>query len=187
MIPLKHQKFIDHAVNILKQDERICGIALCGSYITGQMDDYSDLDFIIAVEPGYYEQVLAERMTIAEKVGVLLSAFKGDHIGVPNLLICLYDSPLMHADFHFRPIDQAGERVDQPVILYEKDSALTKAYQSCEIAAEKLGFQWLEDRFWVWVHYIALKIGRGELFEAIDAISFIRSTVIGPLLHTKKG
>ncbi|MER7057532.1 MULTISPECIES: hypothetical protein [unclassified Streptomyces] len=25
--------------------------------------------------------------------------------------------------------------------------------------------QWIEDRFWIWVHYGATKLGRGELFE----------------------
>ena len=45
--------------------------------------------------------------------------------------------------------------------------------------------QWMEDRFWVWVHYGALKIGRGELFETIDFISFLRQNVIGSLALMK--
>lgn len=36
----------------------------------------------------------------------------------------------------------------------------------------------MEDRFWVWVHYGATKIARGELFEALDFLSFMRSTAI---------
>lgn len=47
--------------------------------------------------------------------------------------------------------------------------------------------QWIEDRFWVWVHYIAMKIGRGELFEAIETLSFLRVTVLGPLTLIKNG
>jgi predicted nucleotidyltransferase len=57
-------KFIAHAVAILKQDRRIAGIALCGSYKTGQMDEYSDLDFLVAVEPYCFEQVLGEKMRL---------------------------------------------------------------------------------------------------------------------------
>jgi hypothetical protein len=34
--------------------------------------------------------------------------------------------------------------------------------------------QWLEDGSWVWVHYIATKIARGELLEAVDALGFVR-------------
>jgi predicted nucleotidyltransferase len=187
MIPESHRKFIAHAVAILKQDRRIAGIALCGSYKTGQMDEYSDLDFLVAVEPSCFEQVLGEKMRLAVSLGELLSAFTGEHIGVPNLLICLYDAPLLHVDLHFIVPDDERTRVEDPVILYEKNNALTDIYRSTEITEVRLDPQWIEDRFWVWVHYIALKIGRGELFEAVDAVCFIRARVIGPLLHIQKG
>ena len=48
-------------------------------------------------------------------------------------------------------------------------------------------FQWIEDRFWVWVHYIAAKITRGELFEAIDGLGFVRARVLGPLVLFQAG
>jgi hypothetical protein len=41
--------------------------------------------------------------------------------------------------------------------------------------------QWIEDRFWVWVHYAALKIARGEWQEALDFFSWLRVNVLGPL------
>ncbi|HVG41764.1 MAG TPA: hypothetical protein VM888_09150, partial [Chitinophagaceae bacterium] len=43
------------------------------------------------------------------------------------------------------------------------------------------------DRFWVWVHYAILKIGRGEYIEAVDFFGFLRMVVLGPLLHIKNG
>lgn len=33
----------------------------------------------------------------------------------------------------------------------------------------------------MWVHYTAVKIARGELFEAVDALGMIRSAAIAPL------
>ena len=42
--------------------------------------------------------------------------------------------------------------------------------------------QWLEDRFWVWVHYTATKAARGELFETLAALSALRSMMLGPLI-----
>ena len=45
--------------------------------------------------------------------------------------------------------------------------------------------QWIEDRFWVWIHYATAKLGRGELFEVIDFLSFIRTQVLGPLSSVK--
>jgi len=47
--------------------------------------------------------------------------------------------------------------------------------------------QWIEDRIWVWVHYITCKINRGELFEAIDGLSFVRARVLGPLILLDSG
>ena len=44
-----------------------------------------------------------------------------------------------------------------------------------------------EDRFWVWIHYGATKIGRGEIFETIEFISSLRQMVIGPLILMKNG
>jgi hypothetical protein len=46
-------------------------------------------------------------------------------------------------------------------------------------------YQWIEDRFWVWIHYALLKIGRGEFVEAFDFSGFLRMAVLGPMLHIK--
>ncbi|HEX8357216.1 MAG TPA: nucleotidyltransferase domain-containing protein, partial [Segetibacter sp.] len=48
-------------------------------------------------------------------------------------------------------------------------------------------YQWIEDRFWIWVHYTLSKIGRGEYVEAYDFFGFLRMIVFGPLLHIKNG
>ena len=37
------------------------------------------------------------------------------------------------------------------------------------------------------MHYLALKIGRGELFEAADGFAFLRGVVLGPLLAVERG
>jgi Nucleotidyltransferase domain. len=187
MIPIEHQNFITKAVDTLKQDVRIAGIALGGSYITSNLDEFSDLDFVIAVYPEYIQQIMSERIQIAEKLGNLLSVFTGEHVGEPRLIVCLYDSPLIHVDYKFVSLDDAGKRVEDPVILYQKDDALTKAF-SQEVAAFPMpNLQWIEDRFWVWVHYIAGKIGRQEIFEVMESISFIRQNVIAPLILIKNG
>jgi hypothetical protein len=47
--------------------------------------------------------------------------------------------------------------------------------------------QWIEDRFWVWVHYGAAKIGRGELFECLDMLAALRGIVFGPLIALGRG
>ena len=47
--------------------------------------------------------------------------------------------------------------------------------------------QWIEDRFWVWIHYTATKLGRGELFEVLDVCGHLRTDVLGPLLLAGAG
>jgi hypothetical protein len=37
------------------------------------------------------------------------------------------------------------------------------------------------------VHYTAAKVGRGELFEAIDCLAFLRKQVLGPLVLSQRG
>ncbi|EGM6512374.1 nucleotidyltransferase domain-containing protein, partial [Salmonella enterica] len=34
----------------------------------------------------------------------------------------------------------------------------------------------------IWLHYAVVKLGRGELFEAIGMLSFFREQVLGPML-----
>ena len=47
--------------------------------------------------------------------------------------------------------------------------------------------QWIEDRMWTWVHYVATKVGRGELLEAVDSLAFIRGLALGPLALASRG
>jgi hypothetical protein len=47
--------------------------------------------------------------------------------------------------------------------------------------------EWFEERFWIWAHYGAMKIGRGEIFEALDMFAFLRARVFGPLLAERAG
>ncbi len=187
MIPKEHQDFIERAVDILKRDDRIVGVALGGSYISGDMDEYSDLDFVIAVNPQDAAQIMNERMKIAQTLGDLLSAFTGEHVGEPRLFVCLYDSPLLHVDLKFVSLADAGKRIEDPVILYQKDNALTDAFAAMPAVFPYPELQWMEDRFWVWVHYAAGKIARGEIFEVIEFVSYVRQNVIAPLLHMKNG
>jgi predicted nucleotidyltransferase len=88
MIQDIHKKFLEHAISILKKDSRILGVTVGGSYITQTMDEYSDLDLTITITNEHYQEVINDRISIAESVGELLSGFTGEHVGEPRLLIC---------------------------------------------------------------------------------------------------
>ena len=139
------------------------------------------------VDPEKYQEVLNERKEIAKSIGPLLEAFTGEHVGEPRLLICLYGPPLLHVDFKFVSINEVKERVEDPLIIWERDATLTENIFEGKVRSPALDLNWIEDRFWIWVHYVATKIGRGELFEVIDALGFLRSKVLGPMIQVKVG
>lgn len=173
---------------MLSPDPRLVGIAAGGSFITDDMDELSDLDLVIVAAPDRYASVLDERKTLAATLGPLLAAFTGEHVGEPRLLVCLYDdTEPLHVDLKFVSTTDVAQRVEDPVVLWERDGALSRALAEGTAAYPQPDPQWLEDRFWVWVHYIAAKIARGELFEAHGSLGQVRALVLGPLALVKSG
>jgi len=186
-LPESHREFLNRAIDRLKTDQRIVGIAAGGSFITNSMDEFSDLDLIIAVEPAHYTEVILERMKVAASLGKLLAAFTGEHVGEPRVLICLYEAPLLHVDLKFVSLEDVAIRVEDPYVLWERDGRLSRELAQSRAEFPARSPQWIEDRFWIWVHYATTKIARGELFEAIDFLAFLRGTVLGPLALARAG
>jgi|GEM_PF-84455 len=186
-LPALHAAFLKEALPRLQADERIVAVAAGGSFLTGGMDEYSDLDLVIAVSPAAVSQIMYERQQIASTLGTLVAAFTGEHVGEPRLLICLYGPPLLHVDLKFISLADAGHRVEDPIILWERDGQLTAILRRSAATYPTPDLQWIEDRFWVWVHYIAAKIGRGELFDAHDSLAVLRTLALGPLALLTQG
>jgi predicted nucleotidyltransferase len=179
--PPRHAAFVENALPHFQSDSRVVGVAAAGSWITDSMDEHSDVDLVIALRPESFLEVMAERHAIAARLGALLTAFTGEHVGEPRLLICLYGPPLLHVDLKFTAVDDLRKRVEDPVVLWERDGAITRALAGSQPAWPQPDPQWIEDRFWVWVHYVGAKVVRGEWFEAIDSLAFIRSKVLASL------
>jgi hypothetical protein len=93
----------------------------------------------------------------------------------------------LHVDLKFVTPDELAVRVENPDVLWEHERIVSDALQTGIGRFPAPNIQWIEDRFWVWVHYSAGKIGRGELFEALDLLSFLSSNVLGPLALQKVG
>jgi hypothetical protein len=186
-LPALHATFLKEALPRLQADERIVAVAAGGSFLTGGMDEYSDLDLVIAVNPLAVPQIMQERHQIAATLGSLVAAFTGEHVGEPRLLICLYGPPLLHVDLKFISLADADHRVENPIILWERGDQLTAILSRSEAVYPTPDLQWIEDRFWVWVHYITAKIGRGELLDAHDSLALLRALVLGPLALLAQG
>ncbi len=94
------QHFINRALAVIKQDDSIMGLTVGGSWLTNETDEYSDLDLILVTKEKVSNDP-AIMFSHASSFGELLSAFTGEHVGEPRLLICLYDDPLLHVDIKF--------------------------------------------------------------------------------------
>ncbi len=180
------EEFVNNVINHISSDKNFLGLAIGGSWITNEIDAFSDLDLVLVSEQNVSNNAI-EMKSIADKLGILLNSFTGEHVGEPRLLICLYDNPLLHVDIKFIVLDEFRDRVENPTVVWERDNCLSQIIDDTKAEWPKFDCQWIEDRFWIWIHYACLKIGRGELFEAYEFLSFLRTNVIGPMLQIKNG
>ena len=170
-------------IDIVKSDPVIIGLAAGGSWIGEELDEFSDLDLVLVTREkiGTREKMLA----FAQSFGNLLSGFTGEHVGEPRLLVCLYNDPLLHVDIKFVTPEEFQTRVENPVILFEREGKLSNIISATQPNWPHPDPQWIEDRFWTWVHYIAGKIGRGEYFDTLSSIDYLRANVLSPLMQVK--
>lgn len=187
-LPALHAEFVERTRREVERDRRMVALLAGGSYIHGGLDDYSDLDFVVVVEDEHYSEVMASRHEFAGRIGGLLAAFVGQHVGEPRLLICLYGPPLMHVDLKFVTASDLDRRVERPAVLFARDPQQIQArLDAGTIAWPNASPEWFEHRAWIWLHYGAAKLARGELFEAIGMLAFFRDQVLGPMLHRRAG
>lgn len=179
-------EFIKKVKRIAEESADIIGAAVGGSWLTNEVDEYSDVDLILVTKEKISGNK-AEMLGYAKRFGELLCGFTGEHVNEPRLLICLYDNPLLHVDIKFLTLEEVYPRVEDPVIIVDTDNQLKDRLSQTKAEYPSPDYQWIEDRFWIWVHYILLKIGRGEYMEAYDSFGFLRSVVFGPLLYVKNG
>ena len=187
-LPSLHLEYVERVRNRVANDPRLTALLAGGSYIHGGFDRHPDLDFVIVVKEEHYGEVMASRHAFAESLGNLLAAFTGEHVGEPRLLICLHGPPLLHVDLKFVLPSSLERAVERPAVLFARDPAGIEALlDGAAIQWPNASPEWFEQRAWVWLHYGATKLARGELFEAIGMLGFFREQVLGPMLHRRSG
>ncbi|GAB2604770.1 aminoglycoside 6-adenylyltransferase [Streptomyces capparidis] len=185
--PSLHSRFLSEALPRIRQDARVAGVAITGSIADGRPDVYSDVDLILVIDDQAYDEVMRERLGLIGSWTSLVAGFTGEHVGEPRLIITLVGPPLLHVDFKFVRTRDFAERTEDPQILWDRDGLLAGALAQRPPVDAALDLQWIEDRFWIWVHYGATKLGRGELFETISFLTYLRETVLGPLAARRVG
>ncbi|KRV48328.1 hypothetical protein AQ490_25270 [Wenjunlia vitaminophila] len=186
-VPSLHSEFLSEALPRIRQDARVAGVAITGSIAEGRSDAYSDVDLILVIDDDAYEAVMGERLALIGSWSSLVAGFTGEHVGEPRLIVTLVGPPLLHVDFTFVRASDIAARTDSPEVLWDRDGVLTGALAQQPPTTPSLDLQWVEDRFWIWVHYGATKLGRGELFETMGFLNYLRETVLGPLAARRAG
>jgi len=108
------EQFAYSAKKILENNSNVVGLAVVGSWLTGELDKYSDLDLMIVTK----DKIGGDRDKIvdyAASLGHLLSGFTGEHVGEPRVLICLFDNPLLHVDLKFLTLEEFHSRIETPI------------------------------------------------------------------------
>ena len=181
-------EMLDRVVARLQDDERFEALLGSGSLAYGGFDVHSDLDLVVVTRSDSHAVVMTERRGFASGLGELLTAFTGEHVGEPRLLICLFGPPLLHVDLKFVTLDDLDGPAERPVILWAREAGVVeRRLDTARVRASDKDPQWFEDRAWLWLHYGATKWLRGEYFEAISTLDFFREKVLGPMLQRNAG
>jgi hypothetical protein len=186
-LPEPHRSLLRSLCDGLQAIPDIVGLAAGGSFAGGRMDEHSDLDLVVVVDESAWPAILEQRRDIAATLGPLLGAFTGEHVGEPRLLIAMYGPPMIHVDLKFVPPGALRERVEDPVLLWDRGQGLAALLATSRAHYPGPDPQWIEDRFWIWIHYAATKLARGELFEVLGFLAYLRSQVLGPLALAEAG
>ena len=177
------RQFVNRTIEALESDSRFIGLAIAGSWARDEIDGFSDLDLVIVCADSSVPDP-QEMRSFANKLGMVVSSFTGEHVGEPSLLICLYRDPLVHVDLKFSTPSELKKRPYDPVVVWERESAVSDIIAEVQATSPAPNMQWIEDRFWTWVHYGALRMGRREIFELVGFLGFLREQVLGPIaLH----
>jgi hypothetical protein len=187
-LPQTHATFLERVRDAVAADTRFSALLIGGSYIHGGLDEHSDLDFVIVVQDESHADVMASRMAFARTLPDFINAFTGEHVGEPRLLICLYGPPLLHVDLKFVVARELDHQIERRAILFARaPEEIETRIRASDIAWPNRPSDWFEARAWIWLHYAATKLARGELYEAIGMLGFFREQILGPLLYRRAG
>jgi hypothetical protein len=183
----RHRAKVEAACRTAIADPAVVGMAVTGSFATGQADQLSDVDLRLYVRPDDVDAAVARVPELAAACGRVVAIFAAEHLGIPTLTIALYED-LVHVDFDVISVDRVAEHNEGlPVaVLWEREAisaALPGTYETDVAGAVR----WMEARIWTWSWYIQSKVLRGELYEALDGLQYVRDQVLFRLLAFGRG
>jgi hypothetical protein len=180
-----HLNLVKKAESLIRTDNRFIGMALGGSWINKQLDEFSDLD-IYLIMSDHAVLSIDEKKEILCQYGELLCFY--NNANDDNVTVSLFkiEEQLLHVDCKWIYLSGLRKRVENPDIIFEKDGLLSKYMRDFPNEGyEQPNLELSEMRFWTWMHYIFSKIGRGEIIEACSYLCEVRIYCLGPMILYK--
>jgi hypothetical protein len=177
------QEFLDRAVSIAEKDSRFIGLALHQE--SDHEHEFTDLEFVFVCAPISFGDCAADLKGVAEALGPLLLSYEQEKTDAERELSCLYDEPLRRIDLRLLPTDGAA-MLRHPRVLWERDGTLSAELAKYRDVAPVIDLQWMEDRFWLWLHSAAMALKEGAIFEALHQMSCLRTRILAPMLLKKQ-
>jgi predicted nucleotidyltransferase len=178
-----HRRRLEAVCRIAVSEPKVLGMLIGGSFASEDADPYSDLDLQFVVEDEEVEASAKVMRRVAERAGPVVAAFFAEHVGLPHMLIVLYRD-LIHADFEPVAISRVGSRNAGLAshVLWEWDGIVSSALPANYEETHAADLRWIEGRMWTWSWYVQTKVLRGELYEALDGLQYMRDNVLFKLL-----
>lgn len=183
----RHRSKLEAAVRAGLENADVVAMAVAGSFAEGIADELSDVDLRLYAPEAAVDRTVRAIPALAASCGRVIALFTGEHVGAPALTIVLYDD-LVHVDFDVLSSNGVAEhnRGLPALVLWERDgvSARLPGEDPSDVERE---LRWIEERMWTWCWYIQSKILRGELYEALDGLQYVRDQVLFRLLAFGRG
>ena len=181
-MPPPQTKFIDSIVDAARQDERVRAIGLFGSHVSGEADEWSDVDLVVVVEREDALSTHEEQQRFAAAIDGYLVGWSQDYLPV-EMWMLLY-APGLHVELKF----VHWEKI--PTLPHGLEIVWSRAPVDPTLKPEAPRWQQpdvqdLEDQVWIAMNYLRRKVGRGEYFEAASSLDFVRRKVLLPLLGAR--
>ncbi len=197
-IPASFERFPGHrarlieASTIFSSRDCVAGLLLGGSFAYGNPDFYSDIDLYIVVRDEHFDVLFAEHVEIANSLGKPISAFIADHNpgGLYDYIV-LYDD-FVKVDFIYLRSSQLHvmPKWGRFRVLYDPEavlSTLVSCSRNLQATFQLADPLVLNQKFRGWCWYVFGKLMRGELWEALEGVSFIRERALLPMINAKNG
>lgn len=184
----KHRQKVLALATAATSDPDVLGVTIKGSFATGNPDRFSDLDLSFVIRDDRFELALDRRQDLVRAPAEPIAAFTAEHLHLPELLVTLYDD-LISADIRYVPLRHFPDpKEDLPCrVLWQRDDILSHRLVAATAPEPSIDVAHIEARMWTWVWSTHRKILRGEVYEALDALQFLRSNVLFPLLSVRRG